>query len=288
MPIGPARMPLFDHFGELRMRCVRIVVCLVIAMCIFYLATPTLAQFMLEPVVEYMPTNSDGEAALNVFGAFDAFSVRFTIALWAALVACMPVILWQILAFFLPALKPKERKWFLPTFFAAVGLFIFGTVFCYLIILDPAFGWLTDQASGFATLVPEASQWISIIIKFEVGFGLAFELPLVVFYLTIFEVLPYAKLRASWRYVYVGLLVVSAFVTPDASPVTMFLMFAAMIGLYEASLFVARIVLGKRIKQQKIEAERQAIEDAEWEQEWEEIQAKRKAEKEAEEALEED
>ena len=282
MPIGPARMPLFDHLGELRMRFVRIVACLAVALCIFYLATPTIAQFMLEPVKEFMPLDADGKVAMNVFGAFDAFAVRFTIALWASLVACMPVILWQVLAFFLPALKPNERKWFLPTFFAAVGLFIFGTVFCYLIILHPAFQWLTDQANGFATILPQADKWIDIIIKFEVGFGLAFELPLIVFYLTIFEVVPYAKLRASWRYVYVGLLVVSAFVTPDASPVTMFLMFAAMIGLYEGSLLVARLVLGNKIKQQKIEMERQAKEDAEWEEEWAEIQAKRKAEREAE------
>ena len=131
-------------------------------------------------------------------------------------------------------------------------------------------------------MISQADKWIDIIIKFEVGFGLAFELPLMVFYLTIFEVVPYAKLRSSWRYVYIGLLVVSAFVTPDASPVTMFLMFAAMIGLYEASLLVARLVLGNKIKQQRIEAEAQAREDAEWEEEWAEIQAKRKAEREAE------
>ena len=123
--------------------------------------------------------------------------------------------------------------------------------------------------------MPQADKWIDIIIKFEVGFGLAFELPLVVFYLTIFEVIPYATLRRSWRYVYVGLLVVSAFVTPDASPVTMFLMFAAMIGMYEASLAVARIALGGKIKRQKAEAEQAAREDAEWEEEWARIKEER-------------
>lgn len=271
MPIGPARMPLLDHLGEMRMRLVRIFVCMGIAICIFYLATPTLAQFLLEPVSEYMPVSADGRAELNVFGALDAFSVRFSIALWASIVACSPVIIWQILAFFLPALKPKERKWFLPTFIAACILFLFGTVFCYLIILGPAFGWLTDQAAGFATITPQADKWIDTIIKFEIGFGLAFELPLVVFYLTIFEVIPYAALRRSWRYVYLGLLVLSAFVTPDASPVTMFLMFAAMVGMYELSLFVARLALGGRIKKQKAEEERQAREDAEWEEEWRKI-----------------
>ncbi|MCH4185186.1 MAG: twin-arginine translocase subunit TatC [Eggerthellaceae bacterium] len=280
MPIGPARMPLLDHLGELRMRLVRIAVCLVIAMCIFYMATPTIAQFALQPVSPYMPHDDAGNVVMNVFGAFDAFQVRFIISLWAAIIACMPVIIWQLLAFFLPALKPKERKWFLPTFAVAVALFIFGTVFCYNIILPPAFQWLTDQANGFAQITPQADKWIDIIIKFEVGFGLAFELPLVVFYLTIFEVIPYAKLRASWRTVYIVLMVVSAFVTPDASPVTMFLMFGAMIGLYEISLAVARIVLGKRIKEQKAEMEQEEREEAEWQAEWAEKKRKRELEKE--------
>lgn len=251
MPIGPARMPLLDHLAELRMRFVRILVCLGIAICVFYLATPTLAQLLLEPVAQYIPTDAGGNAVLNVFGVFDAFSLRFVIALWASLVACSPVILWQLLAFFLPALKPHERKWFIPTFFAALVLFLFGIVFCYFIILDPAFKWLTDQASGFAVVVPQADKWIDIIIKFELGFGVAFELPLLVFYLTLFEVIPYARLRSSWRYVYIGLLVLSAFITPDASPITMFVLFAAMVCMYELSLLVARVALAKKIKGQQ-------------------------------------
>ncbi len=283
MPIGPARMPLFDHLGELRMRLVRIVVCMLIAMIVFYMATPTIAQFLLQPVAQYMPTDGSGNVMLNVFGAFDAFSVRFKISMWSAVVACAPVIIWQLLAFFLPALKPNERKWFIPTFAIACALFIFGTVFCYFIILDPAFQWLTDQASGFATVLPEADKWVDIIIKFEIGFGVAFELPLVVFYLTIFEVVPYSKLRESWRTVYIVLLVVSAFITPDASPITMALLFGAMLALYELSLLAARLVLGKRIKEQKAELEAEKKADEEWEREWAEKQRQRKLEREAEE-----
>ncbi len=277
MPIGPARMSLMDHLGELRMRLVRVLVSLLIAGCVFYLATPTIADFLTAPVADFMPKDESGTVLLNVFGAFDAFSVRIMIALWAAAVACAPIILWQILAFFLPALKPKERKWFIPTFVAAVALFIFGTVFCYCIILNPAFEWLTDQAAGFAEVMPEASKWIDIILKFELGFGCAFELPLVVFYLVMFNIIPYAKLRASWRVVYIVLLTFSAVVTPDASPVTMGLMFAAMIGLYEISLLAARVALKRRIKQQK---EREELEEIERREAREELQALKQAGKE--------
>lgn len=268
MPIGPARMPIMDHLGELRMRLVRIVVALAVSVCVFYMATPTIAQFLLMPIADFLPTDAEGMAQLTAIDPFESFAVRFNVSFWVSLVACSPIILWQILAFFLPALKPKERKWFIPTFVAAVVLFILGTLFCYFIILNPAFEWLCDQASGFAVVMPRASSYVDIVIKFEIGFGCAFELPLVVFYLVVFGVVPYKKLRASWRYIYMVLIVISAMVTPDASPVTMLLMFAALISLYELSLLFSRIVLGKRIKEQEEQRKREEAEEAEMMAEW--------------------
>lgn len=258
MPIGPARMPLFDHLGELRMRLVRIVVCLLIGVVVFYLAAPTIIQFLLLPIAEFLPQAEDGGAVLTALDPFEAFATSFKVSLWASVVTCSPVILWQILAFFLPALKPKERKWFVPAFAAAVILFILGTVFCYFIILDPAFQFLTGQVQGWAQSMPRASTFVDTIIKFEIGFGFAFELPLVVFFLAVFDIVPYKKLRSSWRVVYVALMVVSAMVTPDASPVTMMLLFAAMVCLYEISLLISRVVLRKKIKR---EAEEEAADD---------------------------
>lgn len=255
-------MPLFDHLGELRMRLVRIIACLAIAVVVFYMATPIMGQFLLLPIADFLPQDASGFASLQAIDPFEAFGTRFKISIWASVVACSPIILWQILAFFLPALKPSERKWFIPTFAAAVGLFIFGTIFCYLVILNPAFEWLTDQANGLGTVAPRMSSYIDMIIKFELGFGVAFELPLIVFYLVIFDVIPYKKLRNSWRTVYVVLMVVSAMATPDASPVTMLLMFAALVVLYEGSLLIARMVLSKRIKKQNEELDAEEAEEA--------------------------
>ena len=65
MPIGPARMPIMDHLGELRMRLVRIVVALAVSVCIFYLATPTIAQFLVMPIAEFLPTDAQGMAVLT-------------------------------------------------------------------------------------------------------------------------------------------------------------------------------------------------------------------------------
>ena len=255
-------MPLFDHLGELRMRLVRIVACLFIAVCVFYWAAPTLITFLLQPIADLMPHDVTGEAMLISLDPFETFATNFKVALWASVVTCSPIILWQILAFFLPVLRPKERKWFLPAFAVGVALFIAGTVFCYCIILHPAFEFLTTQGEGYATLAARASSFTDTIIKFELGFGFAFELPLVVFFLVVGNIVPYKKLRGAWRTVYVVLMVLSAMITPDASPVTMMLLFAAMIAMYEVSLLVSRVILAKRIKKQNEEMAAEEAEEA--------------------------
>ena len=261
MAIGPAKMSIMDHLSELRLRIVRIVVCLLVALVVFYMASPTMGQVLLWPIGEFLPTDASGAVTLSALDPFESFTTRLQITLFFSVIGTSPVILWQVLAFFLPALKPNERKWFVPTFVVACGLFIFGVLFCYGAILNAAFGWLTDQASGLGTIEPRMSTYISIIIKFLLSFGLAFEIPLVVFYLVIFNIVPYKKLRSSWRGIYITLMVICAMVTPDSSPVTMLLMFAALIVLYEASLLIARIVLKKRIEKQQLELDEEDEEE---------------------------
>ncbi len=231
-------MPLLDHLGELRRRLTIIVVSLIIAALVIYEATPILIDVILDPIRDYIPGGQ-----LAVLTALGGFTIRFMVAMYAGLIVCTPIVIWEILAFFLPALKPNERRWVVPTVLAMVLLFYLGMVFCYFVALPAAFGWLNEQAIDFAKVIPQAEDYISLITLLEIGFGIAFELPLVVFYLSALHVVPYATMRGAWRYIYVGLMAVSAVVTPDASPVTMILMFAALISLYEISLAVARQVI---------------------------------------------
>lgn len=239
MPIGPARMPLFDHLAELRRRVTILVVSVICAALVVYMATPTLIDIMLDPIRSVLPEGS----SLTVLSALGGFTIRFKISLFFGAIMCTPIILWQVLGFFLPALNENERKWVLPTIAAMVALFFLGMLFCYLFIQKTAFGWLVEQITEFATATINAEDYLSIMLLLEVGFGIAFQLPLIIFYLSILHVVPYRSFRANWRYVYVILLVLCAVVTPDASPITMILMYAVMLLLYEVSLAVARRVV---------------------------------------------
>lgn len=255
MPIGPARMPLMDHLGELRRRLVQVVVCLLIATCVLYMFTPYIVDFLINPISQYL---SDGTESLILTKPFEGFSLKFLVALFAAVIVCSPLIFWEILAFFLPALKPNERRYVVPTFFVAVFLFALGMVFGYGFCLRPTFAFLLGESGTLGTVFPVASDYIKFIMIFLVAFGVAFELPVVVFYLIMFDIISYSKMRSSWRVVYVVLLCLSAVVTPDASPVTMCILFAALIALYEASMLAARIALSRKIKKQR---EREAAEE---------------------------
>jgi sec-independent protein translocase protein TatC len=261
------RMTIWEHLGELRRRLTRIIIALVIATVALYFVAPWLIWFIIQPVSNWIAPDQTIDSLekmrelgiLNVTDPLGGFTLRFKVSIFFAAIATSPVWIWQLMAFFLPALKPNERKWVLPTFFTGVALFLIGIVFCYLIILDPAFAWMLAQTNDFARVLAIATEYISLILIFEIAFGFAFQLPLIVFYLIVFNIVPYKKLRKSWRVVYIALLAFCAMVTPDASPVTMLLMFAAMSLLYETSLLVSRLVLRKRIKAKEIE---QAAEEA--------------------------
>ena len=251
MPIGPARMPLLDHLGELRRRLTIVVVSVLVVALVMYFAAPTIIDLLTDPIKPFVP---GGKFYLG--SALSGFTTRFTIALRTSFVMSTPMIVWQILAFFLPALKPNERRWVVPTVITATVLFFVGMIFCYLFIVPPAFEWLTGEVDAIANAWAMLDDYIGTEMMLMIGFGVAFELPLIVFYLAVFHIVPYASFRAAWRYIYVVLLVVSACVTPDASPVTMLLMYAVMLSLYELSLFVTRFVIVAREGKEGLKARR--------------------------------
>ncbi len=235
-------MPLLDHFAELRNRIIKILIVVAVVAGFAYVITPQAIRFMLSPIADLLP--HDGK--LTVLSALGGFTIRFKVSLFLSVVFTSPFIVWEIMAFVLPALTKDERKWVIPTVICMVILFLVGMVFCFLVIQRAAFSWLIEQAGDFAVVLPDAEDYLNIMMLLEIGFGVAFELPLFIFYLAILHVVPYRSFRKNWRYIYVALLVFCAMVTPDASPITMLLMFGVMVGLYELSLGLSRMVIIRR------------------------------------------
>lgn len=235
-------MPLMDHLGELRRRLTIIVVSVLATTVVVYFATPTLITVFMDAIKSAMPEGVE----LTVLTALGGFTIRFKVALFFGVIVCTPIIVWEVMGFILPALKENEKRWVMPTLAAMIFLFFLGMIFCYFVILQAAFGWLIDQTTDFATVTANAEDYLDIMMLIEIAFGVMFQLPLVIFYLSILHVVPYATFRGNWRMVYVILLTLCGVFTPDGSPITMILMYAPMLALYEAALAVARSVIVKR------------------------------------------
>ncbi len=244
-------MPFFEHLDELRKRLGVIAGVIFIGSLILYGFAPQLYDFFMAPILPIF----DGQKLVTL-NPFENFTLRFKISLYATLVIGSPIIIWQVFAFFLPALKPKERRWVMPTFLAMVVLFIGGVVFCHMVVVPTAFQWMVGQAWDSVSVMPSASTYFQGAVLLVIAFGIGFQLPVIVFYLVLFDIIPYAKLRANWRVAYIVMMIVASIATPDWSPVTMGALFIALVILYEASLLLARVLLRKRIL-----AQREAVED---------------------------
>ncbi|MRS12137.1 MAG: twin-arginine translocase subunit TatC [Actinobacteria bacterium] len=247
MPVSPKRMPFLSHLNELRKRLTVVILVVGVLTLVGYFFSDRIYLLLVGPMRPVI-----GDQGSYVFDILEAMSNRFRLGMFGALVVGSPIILYETLAFFLPALKPKERRWFVWTFIAGVVLFLGGVVFCYLLILEPSTRWLVQQSGETFELLLRAQSAMTFAMWFLAGFGIAFEVPVIVFYLVYFNVIPYATLRKNWRFVWVVIVVAASMITPDWNPWSMAALSASMIVLFEASMLLVRVMLARKIKAQSL------------------------------------
>lgn len=239
-------MAFFDHLDEFRRRLAWIIAVVGVGSVGLYHWGWVIFGWLMGPVREHMG-DQPFEDLFTATSPFELFAMRFKVAFFAAAVILSPIWIYHVMAFFIPALKPKERKWFVPVLIAMITFFIGGVAFCWLLVLGPGFGWLLAQGGDTVVMLPKASEFFRGVTLFLLGFGLGFQTPVIVFGLIVLGIVPYHKMRENWRIAYVVIMVVASVATPDWSWVTMLSLFGAMLALYEGSLLFARIVMRKRI-----------------------------------------
>ncbi|MCL2437572.1 MAG: twin-arginine translocase subunit TatC [Coriobacteriia bacterium] len=253
---NPKSLPFFAHFNELRKRLTSYIIVLVALSFLFYWEPIHLAimNIFFRDVIPRIP---DGQFAL--MGMFDAMTFRFTVGVYGALIVTSPFLLYQIFAFFAPAMKGKERKWVFPTVLAAGGLFVTGVLFAYFLIMPMTIEFLLGQHTAYTFEVPRAQDWLSGVALVLIAFGISFELPLVIFALIGLGIVGYPTIRESWRVAYVSLFIFAAIITPDRGPVTTLALGLSLLILYESGLIASRFLLANRVDQQYIEAYEQML-----------------------------
>lgn len=239
------RMPLVEHLRELRNRLLKSVLVIVVITVVAAFFYKDLIDFMLKPMLDSVgctngvvsQRNGRPCADMTVNGLIAPFSIALKVSLTAGVVLSAPVWLYQLWAFTAPGLHSHEKKYAIS--FVAVGapLFGAGAVLAYKILPQTATILLEFTPDNARNLLP-VDDYLDLVTRMVVVFGLAFELPLLLILLNFTGVLTAKRLGGWWRGMVIGITIFSAFATPTGDPPTMLALAAPMVALYFLALAV--------------------------------------------------
>ena len=236
--VKDSEKPFLDHLEDLRGLLLKCAGAIGAGAIVGITGIGTVMEILRRPL-----TQAQGEKALAAPSTLlalqvtDPMTVTLQIGLGAGLLLALPLVLYFVGAYLLPALEPKEKKLLVPTFLAGAFLFLLGASFCYFVVLPRALAFFQafNQWLGLETSWTMAS-YTDFVLQMLVGFGLSFELPLVMVLLARLGILPRATVAEHRRHAVIVLLVLAACVTPTSDPFNLALMFVPLYGLFELGL----------------------------------------------------
>jgi sec-independent protein translocase protein TatC len=222
-------------------------VALIVTTAISFVFSQTLAEILASPI--------GGLAAMSSIEVTENVSAFMKISLLSGLVLALPIILFEILGFIMPGLKPKERKWIWFVIPVATLFFAGGVAFAYLVLIPAALPFLLNFMG--ITTVPRPGNYFGFILNLLFWVGVCFEMPLLVLVLSRLGILTAKTLIRQWRIAIVLSAILAALITPTPDPVNMGLMMIPLIGLYVLSIAFAAIAQkrsseGSEVKKKKL------------------------------------
>ena len=237
-----AAMTIIEHLRELRRRLIFSLAAFVaISLVAFFFFEPILDK-LLQPLCSLDPDLLGPQGCrLSGFGPAEPFIVRLKVTAMVGVVCSAPVWLYQVWAFVTPCLTPQEKKYALPFILSSIVLFSVGVVFAYL-TLAPGLRFLIGLGEGLITPFFRADTYLNFVGLMFIGFGVAFELPLLLFFLGLAGVVSVDQLRKQRRAAFVAIAAIAALVTPSQDPYTMMLMAIPLYLLYELTILLLKLV----------------------------------------------
>lgn len=228
-------MSFWDHFKELRTRLLKALIGLIITTIISFSISEKLIDILTQPI--------GGISHLQSIEVTENISVYMRVSLLAGFIMAFPYILYQMLAFVMPGLLPKERRWVMAGIPLATFFFICGVLFTYFVMLNNAIPFLVSFMG--VTTIPRLSNYISFVNGMLFWIGVCFELPLVAFLLAKLKIITAGLLARQWRIAIVFIAVLAAVITPTTDPVNMGLLMLPLFILYLLSILFAKIARPK-------------------------------------------
>jgi sec-independent protein translocase protein TatC len=174
-------------------------------------------------------------------GVAEPFTATFKVSAYAALLLSLPIVLWQLYAFVLPAFSPRERTVALPLMLAVPFLFIAGAAFAYFFVLPKAIQVLQGFNADQFDILIQARDLYKFTIMTCIGLGALFQVPIAILGLTRMEIITVGQLRANRRYAVLVIAVV-AMLLPGTDPISLLLSMLPLLVLYEGSILVAALL----------------------------------------------
>jgi sec-independent protein translocase protein TatC len=245
--LATGTMTLTEHLGELRARIIRSALAVTIGMVLVVAFYDQVLEFLKEPYVELCNAKPADfcDPDLNTFTPTEGLATRLRVGMYGGIILSMPVLLWQIWRFVVPALNPKEKRYAIPFIVSSVVLFLAGGALAYLTVdraLDFLISWSGDDVNQFFSV----SSYVNLIALMIAAFGVGFLLPVLLVFLQLAGVVTPRRLLASWRMSIVGIAVLAAVITPSGDPITMAMLGVPMVVLYFASILVGWLVVRRR------------------------------------------
>ncbi len=228
------------HLKDLRRKLVYSLICFTVILIISFCFSPQIFEFIRN-------TSSSMNLNLNIFNVTDSLYLYLRLSTLSALIFSMPFLLWQLWRFIKPGLEKNEVHFVRRYFPAVILLFFAGTAFAYFVIIPyyVMFSAKLAEANGLESIIG-AREYIDFIVKTVWPFGLAFELPMLMYILSAVGIVNHKLLIAIRGYAYIGLMIVSAFLTPP-DPVSMGIMLIPLSILFESSVWITRKNEKKRL-----------------------------------------
>jgi sec-independent protein translocase protein TatC len=241
--IDQTKAPLLEHLIELRSRLLWSFVAFAIAFGIsLYFARPIFA-WLAQPLLDA------GQKEIYQTKVFEAFFSQMKVAFFAALMISFPVFATQLWRFVAPGLYSKEKNAFLPFLMMTPVLFTLGAALAYYVTIPVALKFLLGFGGQLGDLtqktLPGVGDYLDFATKFIFGFGIAFQLPVLLMLLERAGILTLQQLKSGRRYAIVGMAAVSAVLTPP-DLMSQILLLVPLIMLYELAIIGIRITGRKR------------------------------------------
>lgn len=242
----PDLMTLTEHLAELRVRIIRAALAVAIGMVLIIAFYDMVLEFLKQPYVDLCNEKPADFCDPELFTVTptEGLGTRFRVGMYGGLIMALPVILWQVWRFVVPALHAKEKKYAIPFILSSVVLFAAGGTLAY-VTLDRALDFLISWA-GDVDQIFSIGSYINLVILMVGAFGVGFLLPVFLVFLQLVGVVTSRRLLASWRMAIVGIAVIAALITPSGDPVTLSMLGVPMMILYFVAVLVGWLVVRQR------------------------------------------